>query len=60
LQGFHIMIEQPSKPDVPQPPADTDVVNHPRPDINPVPLPDIPPEPLPDQPGPQHDGPGVK
>jgi hypothetical protein len=54
------MIEQPSKPDVPQPPADTDVVNKPKPDINPVPLPDIPPEPLPDHPGPQRDAPGVR
>jgi hypothetical protein len=44
------MIEQPTKPDVPQPPADTDVVAHPKPDINPVPPPDIPPQPLPDHP----------
>ena len=29
------MIEQPKKPDVPQPPADSDVINQPRPDINP-------------------------
>lgn len=54
------MIEQPSKPDVPQPPADTDVVNQPKPVINPVPLPDIPPEPLPDHPSPQRDAAGVR
>jgi hypothetical protein len=54
------MMEQPAKPDVPQPPVETDVVNHPRPDINPVPPPDIPPQPLPDGPDPQQDPPGVR
>jgi len=52
------MIEQPLKPDVPEPPAEPDVVNHPRPDINPVPPPDVPP--LPDQPQPQREIPGAK
>ena len=52
------MIEQPTKPDVPQPPAEADVVNHPRPDINPVPPPDIPPEPFPEHPDSQRDIPG--
>ena len=54
------MIEQPSKPDVPEPPVDTDVVSQTRPDINPVPPPDIPPQPLPDTPGSQHEPPGVR
>jgi hypothetical protein len=51
------MIEQPKKPDVPEPPADPDVVGYPRPDINPVPPPDIPPQPLPER-EPQRDAPG--
>jgi hypothetical protein len=54
------MIEQPKKPDVPQPPADNDVINQPRPDINPAPPPDIPPQPLPDQPDPQREIPGAR
>ena len=47
------MLEQPPTPDVPQSPAETDVLGHPKPDINPVPPPDIPPQPLPDHPDPQ-------
>jgi hypothetical protein len=54
------MIEQPSKPDVPQPPAEPDVTGRPEPDINPVPPPDIPPQPFPDLPEPQRDPPGVR
>lgn len=54
------MIEQPHKPDVPNPPAELDVVDHPNPEINPVPPPDIPPEPLPDHPDPQRDVPGAR
>lgn len=54
------MIEQPPKPDVPEAPAEPDVVGQPRPDINPVPPPDIPPQPLPDRPQSQRDARGVR
>jgi hypothetical protein len=53
-------IEQPKKPDVPAPPAEPDIVDHPQPDITTVPPPDIPPQPLTDIPGPQRDSPGTR
>lgn len=53
------MIEQPKKPDVPEPPAEPDVTGHRRPDINPVPPPDIPPQPVPDR-EPQREAPDAR
>jgi hypothetical protein len=53
------MIEQPKKPDVPEPPVEPDFTGHPRPDINPVPPPDIPPQPLPDR-EPQREAPEAR
>ena len=40
LQRWTVMIEQPSRPDIPRPP---DPIDKPPPDIKPIPPPDIPP-----------------